>query len=112
MPKTKRDRVVPVSPKLAETLRQLKPGKGPWLFPSPTGCRWDPDNLSRHWRALMDAAGLEVNFLMLRHTFGSRLAMKGVSLLKISKLMGNSPAIAQRHYINLVPEEMAIDVEF
>lgn len=112
MPKTKRDRVVPVSPKLAEILGKLKPAKGPWLFPSPTGCRWDPDNLSRHWRALMDAAGLEVNFLMLRHTFGSRLAMKGVSLLKISKLMGNSPTIAQRHYINLVPEEMAIDVEF
>lgn len=107
-----RDRVVPVSPKLAAILRQARPGKGPWLFASPMASRWDPDNLSRHWRALMDAAGLEVNFLMLWNILGSRLAMKGVSLLKISKLKRNSLAIAERLHINLVPEEMAVGVEF
>ena len=60
----------------------------------------------------MKKAGLPWNFLDLRHTFGSQLARKGVSLLKIAKLMGNSPEIARRHYIHLMPEELHEDVEF
>lgn len=47
-----------------------------------------------------------------RHTFGSHLAMKGESLYKISKLMGNSPEICRKHYAALIPEEMADVVEF
>ena len=60
----------------------------------------------------MKKAGFPWNFLDLRHTFGSQLARKGISLIKIAELMGNSPEIARRHYINLIPEEMAEDVEF
>lgn len=114
--KTKRDRKVPVSKRLLAILRGHRDAPGSrraaWLFPSPDGCRWDRDNLSRELRALLKRAGLPWSFLDLRHTFGSQLARKGVSLLKISKLMGNSPMIASKHYINLVPEEMAGDVEF
>lgn len=115
-PKTKRDRKVPISGRLRAALvahRSIqKRGAVPWVFPSPEGRRWDPDNLSRHLREVLTRSGLPWNLLELRHTFGSQLARKGVSLLKIAKLMGNSPAIASRHYINLVPEEMAGDVEF
>ncbi len=116
LPKNKRDRTVPVSSRLAAMLagpckRRRKGGRS-WLFPSPHGHRQDPDNLSRRFRQLMKKARLPWSFLELRHTFGSQLAQKGVSLLKIATLMGNSPAIAQRHYIQLVPEEMAVDVEF
>ncbi len=115
-PKTKRDRRVPVSGRLREALRAWRDAGQrtgiSWLFPSPEGCRWDPDNLSHRLRSLLERAGLPWNFLDLRHTFGSQLARKGVSLLKIARLMGNSPVIASKHYINLVPEEMAADVEF
>jgi hypothetical protein len=38
--------------------------------------------------------------------------MKGESLYKISKLMGNSPEICSRHYAALIPEEMGDSVEF
>ena len=38
--------------------------------------------------------------------------MKGESLYKISKLMGNSPEICARHYAALIPEEMGDSVEF
>jgi hypothetical protein len=44
--------------------------------------------------------------------FGCQLAIKGESLYKISKLMGNSSEIGQRHYAALVPEEMSDSVEF
>ena len=115
-PKTKRDRKIPVSPRLREVLvRHLEAiGKAGalWLFPSPNGCRLDPDNLSRAFRAVTKAKNLAWNLLELRHTFGSQLARKGVSLLKIARLMGNSPFIASKHYINLVPEEMADEVAF
>jgi len=114
--KTKRDRRVPISPRLLEVLlrhREQRQRKDvPWLLPSPLGCRQDPDNLSREIRPVLKRAKLPWNLLTLRHTFGSQLARKGVSLLKIAKLMGNSPTIAARHYINLVPEEMANEVAF
>ena len=68
--------------------------------------------LGSRFRELQEGKETRWNFLELRHTFGSQLARKGVSLVKIARLMGNSPLIASRHYINLVPEEMAVDVEF
>ena len=50
--------------------------------------------------------------LDFRHTFGSQLAQKGVSLYKISALMGNSPEICRRHYAALVPQSLRSSVEF
>ncbi len=112
MPKTKRNRAIPISPKLDAVLRVMPKARGPWLFPSPERCRWEPNNLSRRLRELMKRAGLPWGFLDFRHTFGSQLARNNVSLVKIAQLMGNSPQIARRHYVNLIPEELAADVEF
>jgi integrase len=58
------------------------------------------------------AAGLDWTCLDYRHTFGSLLAQKGVSLYKISTLMGNSPEICRRHYAALIPEAMTVEVDF
>ena len=52
------------------------------------------------------------NCLDYRHTFGSQLAQKGESLYKISKLLGNSPGICEKHYAALMPCEMRDTVEF
>jgi integrase len=110
-PKTKRNRVVPISDALSAILSEYTPpDSGPWFFPSPTGKKWDPDNFSQDLRAVNDAAGLDWSCLDFRHTFGSHLAQKGVSLYKIPTLMGNSPEICRRHYAALIPEEMR-DVE-
>jgi integrase len=123
-PKTKNNRGVPVSSRLRYFLDKwlLKHAKGPWLFPSPSGKRWDPDNFAADLRAKNDTAGLgwkdekeeltPFGCLHFRHTFGSHLAKKGESLFKISKLMGNSPEICRRHYAHLVPEELIDTVEF
>jgi len=112
-PKTKRNRVVPISNVLYKILRNYKtPANCIWFFPSPTGKKWDPDNFSQDLRKINKDAGLNWSCLDFRHTFGSHLAQKGESLYKISKLMGNSPEICRRHYAALVPEEMAEVVEF
>ncbi|HSW02232.1 MAG TPA: tyrosine-type recombinase/integrase [Sedimentisphaerales bacterium] len=112
-PKTKRNRVVPISDALHVILSEYTPpADGPWFFPSPAGKRWDPDNFSQDLRATNETAGLAWSCLDFRHTFGSHLAQKGVSLYKIATLMGNSPEICRRHYAALIPEEMRDVVEF
>lgn len=113
-PKTGVNRAVPISTALRPYLERHKPraSDGHWYFPSPEGCRWDPDNLSKKIARLNKAAGLPWGCLDFRHTFGSQLAQAGRSLYQISTLMGNSPEICRRHYAALLPEAMADIVEF
>jgi integrase len=112
-PKTKRNRVVPMSDALFFILSEyLAKRSGRWFFPSSTGKRWDPDNYSQDLRSIKDLAGLVWSCLDFRHTFGSHLAQKGESLFKIATLLGNSPDICRGHYAALIPEEMHDVVEF
>lgn len=113
-PKTRKNRTVPISPDLFPYLskQRLKQGPATWLFPTLEGCRWDPDNLGKRLRLIMNQHSRDWSLLTLRHTFASQMAQKGVSLYKISQLMGNSPAIAQKHYARLLPEQMHEEVHF
>ena len=112
-PKTKRNRVVPISDALFAILSAYEPPHDcVWFFPSPKGLHWNPDNLSQDLAKLNKAHGLEWTTLDFRHTFGSQLAQKGESLYKIATLMGNSPEICRKHYAALIPEEMHDVVEF
>lgn len=132
-PKTAVNRSVPISRVLREHLDRYNPpatkrpdqaawessgGRG-WYFPSPGGRGdragggwWDRDNFSRDLREANKEAGLQWSCLDYRHTFGSQLAQKGVSLYKISALMGNSPEICRRHYASLVREAIHGEVDF
>ncbi len=113
-PKTKVNRAVPISASLARYLIRYKPRQSDqgWYFPSPEGARWDPDNFSSNLRTVQRKAGLQWTCLDYRHTFGSHLAQNGISLFKISKLMGNSPEICRRHYAALIPDSLTSEVEF
>lgn len=113
-PKTKINRAVPISRALRSILDRWTPPPTDhnWLFPSPQGTRWHPDNFSADLRETNRAAGLQWSSLDYRHTFGSQLAQAGVSLFQISTLMGNSPEICRRHYAALVPEAMGDVVNF
>ena len=91
---------------------RLKAEASAWLFPNSRGGRYDPDNFSSDLRAANAAKGLAWTNLHYRHTFGSQLAMKGVSLFQIAVLMGNGPEICRRHYAALVPEALGDAVEF
>lgn len=112
--KTGQDRGVPIAPKLMPFLTEQRASveSRTWFFLSPEGCRWDPDNLTHRFRRILKAAGRPWTLLDLRHTFGSQLAMKNLSLYKISKAMGNSPEICRRHYAALSPEELGDEIAF
>ena len=113
LPKTKRNRVVPISSDLLGILSAYSPATDSvWFFPSSRGMRWNPDNFSQDLAEANKKRGLEWGCLDFRHTFGSQLAQKGESLYKIAELMGNSPEICRRHYAALVPEQMHDVVEF
>ncbi|UCD50239.1 MAG: site-specific integrase [Phycisphaerales bacterium] len=112
-PKTKRNRIVPISRNLFAVLSSYsRPYNRVWFFPSPTGKRWNPDNFSQDLRQINKAAGLKWSCLDFRHTFGSQLAQKDESLQKIAELMGNSPEMCRKHYAALIPERMHDTVEF
>ena len=113
-PKTGVNRVVPISSNLKRYLDnyKLQKNENNWMFPSPKGVRWDADNFSKALRLANKLEKLTWTCLDYRHTFGSQLAMKGESLYKISKLMGNSPEICRRHYAALSPDSMLDCVEF
>ena len=84
----------------------------PRYFPSSSGNRWHPDTFSHHLARMNKAVGLDWTCLDFRHTFGTQLAKRGISLYKISELMGNSPEICRRHYAAIHTEYMHKDVEF
>ena len=112
-PKTGRNRSVPISTALAAVLDKYKPSAaGPWLLPSPEGVRWDPDNFSHKLADENAKAKLPWTCLDFRHTFGSMLAQRGISLYKISAMMGNSPEICRRHYAALHPGPVCRRREF
>ncbi len=112
-PKT-RSRVVPISSVLRSYLDRYTPTSTDehWYFPSPEGKWWHPDNFSRELRARNKENGFTWGCDEYRHTFGSQLAIKGESLFKISRLMGNSPEICRKHYAALSPECLIDSVEF
>ncbi len=113
-PKTGVNRVVPISSSLRKYLDSYMSmeNKAGWIFPSPKGTRWDADNFSKVLRKANKIENLDWTCLDYRHTFGSQLAMKGESLHKISKLLGNSPEICRRHYAALSPDSLLDCVEF
>lgn len=121
-PKTKVNRAVPISKALRRHLdRYVTPATKTdeltqdfqgWFFPSPQGTHCDPDNFARELRKANAENNLRGSCLDYRHTFGSQLAQRGVSLYKISALMGNSPEICRRHYASLIPEAVHSEVDF
>lgn len=107
-PKTKRDRVVPMSRTLFELLdRKPRHIRSPYVFTNPqTGTCYDRfDNTT--WRATVRRAGIE-NFRWhdLRHTFGSRLAQAGVPILAIRELMGHSRISVTMGYAHMAESNL------
>jgi len=76
------------------------------LFVRDDGESWGKSHQSRRIKVACELANIEpvCSFHNLRNTYGSLLAMKGVSLSVISNVLGHSDTrITERHYAHLQP---------
>jgi site-specific recombinase XerD len=120
--KTSRARTIPINQRVRAALddclgnlrsdilrADIQSGKAPqaYVLSDPQG---EPLNADKVWRCIESAmqrakivkpAGSRYN--LFRHTFGSRLAEQGVHFGVIAKIMGNSAATCEKHYIDFSP---------
>lgn len=80
------------------------------VFPSPaTGERFD--NIKKSWAGLIKLSKVEeFRFHDLRHTFASKLVMKGVDLNTVRELLGHASIDMTLRYAHLAPEHKAAAV--
>ena len=69
-------------------------------------------NLKKGWQAALKRAGIEgVTFHTCRHTFGTRLVMRGVDLVTVAELMGHRTLKMTQRYSHPTPEHKRRAVE-
>lgn len=115
-------RVLPVTPHLADLLTvqwerlQQERHNARWqehglIFPSERGTPLQPRNLSRHYKATLEAAGLpSIRFHDLRHTCATLLGEFAPEHV-ISALLGHSSANVTRQYARATMQAMRQAVE-
>jgi len=97
-------RRVPLTGRALEALAQSPPRLGTTLlFPAPQGGYLALDNWrNRVWYPALDAAGITKRGpYHLRHTFATEALAGGISTFELSRLMGTSIAMIDRHYGHL-----------
>lgn len=80
------------------------------VFWRSTGARWKHADQARPLKEACEAARIEpaIGFHVLRHTYGSRLAMKGVPMAVIAAQLGHADTrMTERHYAHLAPSYVA-----
>ena len=86
-----------------------------YFFPNPrTGQRWTYSVWRRQVERDVIAAGMDYGASKVRgvvthtfrHTLASWMAQEDVQLLKIARILGNTPEICARHYSHLLPQDL------
>jgi integrase len=83
---------------------------GDLLFPRADGKPWGQAHQFRPIRAACQAARIRpaISFHMLRHSYASRLAMRGVPMGVIANQLGHADTrMTERHYAHLAPSYVA-----
>jgi integrase len=80
------------------------------MFLRSDGEPWGASHQQRPLNRACEIAGIDpaVSFHVLRHTYGSLLAMRGVPLQVIAEALGHADTrITSRHYAHLMPSYVA-----
>jgi integrase len=97
-------RAVPLQAKAFEALDRLPTSVNPILFPNARGGRIDFRIFGRrHWRPAQIAAGIDPirGLYDLRHTYATFALRAGVPVFAVSRFIGSSIAMIDRHYGHL-----------
>jgi integrase len=108
--KTGKGRSIPLNNRLTGILDRLSAVRhlhSDFVLCDRAGKPLDRYVLTRQMESAFDAAEVTTQkgtcFNLFRHTFGSRLAEAGHSMATIARIMGNSAAVCERHYIRFSP---------
>jgi integrase len=106
MPKTEASiRAVPLQTIAQAALERLSAnGSSPIVFPSPSGGYFDLHNFrNRYWKPAQLASGITPlrRIYDLRHTFATFALRAGISTFELSRYMGTSLGMIDRHYGHL-----------
>lgn len=94
-------RYIPMTQDLYDHLIVMSPKEG-FVLKGPDGLRFRPECSRTSIHAICDQANLrQIGWHKLRHTFASRLAERGVSMLALMKLMGHSDIRTTMRYAHL-----------
>lgn len=104
-PKGGRWRDVDLGDDVLRVLKAHRHLRGEWVFCDMDGKRFT-DGKCKHplWRACARAGIRRIGWHVLRHTFASHLAMKGVPLRRIQDLLGHSTIRMTERYAHLMPD--------
>ena len=104
--KSQRIRHVPLTRDLRETLLGARRGEG-LVFPNDDGEPWNPDAAARALHRRCARANVRpIGWHILRHTFASHLAIKGISLRVIQDLLGHSTIAMTERYAHLTSSSL------
>jgi integrase len=111
-PKTRQCRTIPLHPRLLAFLRSYGMRR-PWML-APEKELWpDETKNAKRFDAKKALAGVAkragvtgLNFHILRHSFATHLAMKGVPLAEIAGLLGDSLRVTEDHYAGFCPNKV------
>ena len=109
--KSGKPRHVPLNDEGLEFFSNLSAGRddGELVFQRADGKQWGRSHQKRRMDAAAAKAGLrDVSFHILRHTYGSALAMQGVPMGVIAAALGHADTrITEKHYAALAPNYVA-----
>ena len=103
--KNYRNREIPMTDRLIECLQNL-PQNSNWVFVKEDGERF-AGYIRRSLKSTVKDAGIPMfTFHDLRHTFGSHLAMEGIDVTTIQRLMGHANISTTMIYMHLAPDHL------
>lgn len=85
---------------------------GEWIFRRHTGNPWRPHYQTALMRDACNQANISppIGFHILRHTYASRMVMRGAPMAVVAEQLGNSMRICEKHYAHLAKSFVAESV--